>query len=79
MKAATGYKPKSNIITSMSVKQKNQSDYFQMREECAKYGFSQNDVQMIIEHISKNCLSVPRRFRKNKIFRYGPETENLAK
>ena len=47
MKAATGYKPKSNIITSMSVKQKNQSDYFQMREECAKYGFSQNDVQML--------------------------------
>ena len=28
---------------------------------------SQNDVQMIIEHISKNCLSVPRRFRKKKI------------
>ena len=46
MKAATGYKPRSNVITSMSVKKKDQDDYFQMREECQRYGWSQNDVQM---------------------------------
>ena len=47
MKQSIGYKPNSNIITSMSVKQRDQDDYFQMRKDCQRYKWSQNDVQML--------------------------------
>ena len=45
---------------------------------CSTSGMSQNDVQlMIIEHIKNGLCSSS--FSKKTIFRYGPETENLAK
>ena len=31
----------------MSVKQRDQDDYFQMRKDCQRYKWSQNDVQML--------------------------------
>ena len=42
-------------------------------------GMSQNDVQIIMEHISKNYLGDPRRFQKKKLFRYEPEPKNVTK
>ena len=47
MRQHKGYKPRSNILTSMSVKQKDQSDYFQMREEAAKNKWSQCEVMLL--------------------------------
>ena len=46
MKQHTEYKPQSNFISTISIKQKYQDAYKEMRSKCHKYKISQGDVLM---------------------------------
>ena len=47
MTQQTLYKPRSNTLTSMSIKSRYQPDYNQMREDAAEHDFSQCDVMIL--------------------------------
>ena len=62
MKQHTEYKPQSNFISTISIKQKYQDAYKEMRSKCHKYKISQGDVIMygyseLLEKIPREEIS----------------------